>query len=209
MARNVVVRATGSYVPERIVRNADFASFLDTSDEWIVERTGIKERRFAAPGESNSDMALKAAKQCLERAGLAAGEVDLIIVPTVTPDTVFPATANWLQGKLGNTTAWSFDLNAGCSGYIYALAVATSLLENGVNKRALVVGSEKMTTLCDFTNREHCVLFGDAASRLRPLASVRRRAGASGREPLAPYQCSQASTSFRFLRGRGRGSSAG
>jgi len=166
MPIDVVVRAVGRYVPERVMTNQDFAAFLDTTDEWITERTGIKERHFAAPGEWNSDMALHAAKQCLERAGVAAADLDLIIVPTVTPDTPFPATANWLQGKLGNDKAWSFDLNAGCSGYIYALSVASALLEAGRNRYALVMGSERMTALTDYTKREYCVLFGDAAGCL-------------------------------------------
>jgi 3-oxoacyl-[acyl-carrier-protein] synthase III len=146
--------------------NDDFTAFLDTSDAWIIERTGIKERHLAAPGQANSDLALEAAKRCLEQAGVDAAEIDLIIVATVTPDTVFPATANWLQGKLKNTKAWSFDVNAGCSGFVYALSVASAVLEAGPNRYALVVGSEKMTTLCDMTNRDHCVLFGDGAACL-------------------------------------------
>lgn len=166
MAKSVVVRASGRYVPERVMTNDEFTAFLDTSDAWITERTGIKERHLAAPGQSNSDLALEAVKQCLHKAGVDAAELDLIVVATVTPDTVFPATANWLQGKLQNHKAWSFDINAGCSGYIYALSVATALLEAGRNRYALVVGSEKMTTLCDMTDREHCVLFGDGAACL-------------------------------------------
>ena len=164
MLKDVIVRSTGRYVPERVVHNEEFSAFIETNDAWITERTGIKERRFAAPGETCSDMALKAARQCLERANVSAEEIDLIIVPTVTPDTVFPATANWLQGKLGNKIAWSFDLNAGCSGYVYALSVAQSLLASGRNRYALVMGSEKMTSLADFTDRSTCVLFGDAAA---------------------------------------------
>jgi 3-oxoacyl-[acyl-carrier-protein] synthase III len=166
MPKSVVIRASGSYVPERVMKNQDFTAFLDTSDEWIVERTGIKERHLAAPGQCNSDLALEAAKRCLAQAGVDAAEIDLIIVGTVTPDTVFPATANWLQGKLNNKKAWSFDINAGCSGFVYALTTATSLLQSGHNHYALVVGSEKMTALCDMTNRDHCVLFGDGAACL-------------------------------------------
>src|SRR5438132_12892869 len=113
MLYDVIIRATGSYVPKRVVTNQDYEAILDTSDAWITERTGIKERHFAAPGEATSDMALAAARQALDRAGWDAAELDLIVVPTVSPDTVFPATGNWLQGKLGNTRAWSFDLNAG------------------------------------------------------------------------------------------------
>jgi 3-oxoacyl-[acyl-carrier-protein] synthase III len=164
MANSVVVRACGSYAPKRVMTNDEFTAFLDTSDQWITERTGIKERHLAAPGENCSDMALNAAQRCLEMAKVDAKDVDLIICATVTPDTVFPATANWLQAKLGNTLAWSFDLNAGCSGYIYALSVAAGLLQSGRNRYALVMGVEKMSSLADMTNREHCVLFGDAAA---------------------------------------------
>ncbi|MDQ3023841.1 MAG: ketoacyl-ACP synthase III [bacterium] len=164
MAFDVVIRGTGSYLPERIFTNQEFEALLDTSDEWIVQRTGIRQRRLAAPGEANSDMGLAAARQCLERCNLEPNDVDLIIVPTVTPDTPFPATANWLQGKLGNTRAWSFDINAGCSGFIYGLATATSLLSCGTAKRCLLIGSEKMSALLDFTDRSTCVLFGDGAA---------------------------------------------
>lgn len=166
MANSVVVRASGSYAPQRVMTNDEFTAFLDTSDQWITERTGIKERHLAAPGEKCSDMALSAAQRCLAQANVDPGEVDLIICATVTPDTVFPATANWLQAKLGNSLAWSFDLNAGCSGYVYALSVAAGLLQAGRNRYALVVGAEKMSSLADMTNREHCVLFGDAAACL-------------------------------------------
>ena len=166
MAKDVIIRSTGRYLPERVVVNEEFEAFLDTSDEWITERTGIKERRFAAPGETTSDMALAARKQCLQRAGMDPADVELTIIPTVTGDTPFPATANWLQGKLGNKRAWSFDLNAGCSGFVYALCVTTALLRSGVAKNALLVGAEKMTAISNFTDRSHCVLFGDAAACL-------------------------------------------
>jgi 3-oxoacyl-[acyl-carrier-protein] synthase III len=161
---DVVIRGTGRYLPERVFTNEEFTAFLDTSDEWIMQRTGIRERRYAAPGETASGMGLAAVQQCLEQAGVHSDEIDLIIVPTVTPDTPFPATANWLQGKLGNKRAWSFDVNAGCSGFIYGLSVADSLLRCGRNKLCLLVGSEKMSSLCDFTDRSTCVLFGDAAA---------------------------------------------
>jgi 3-oxoacyl-[acyl-carrier-protein] synthase-3 len=161
---DVVIRGTGSYLPERVFSNHEFTAFLDTSDEWIVQRTGIRERRYAAPGEHNSDMAIACVQQCLDRAGVDSDEIDLIIVPTVTPDTPFPATANWVQGKLGNKRAWSFDVNAGCSGFVYGLSVADSLLRSGRSKKCLLIGSEKMSSLCDFTDRATCVLFGDAAA---------------------------------------------
>ena len=163
---DVVVRATGRYLPERVFTNKEFEAFLETSDDWITERTGIKERRMAAPGEQVSDMACKAAQQALERAGWSADDLEVIVVATVTPDTVFPATAQWVQAKLDNKTAWSFDVNAGCSGYVYALNTVFNMLHSGQHKRAIVIGAEKMTALCDFTNRDHCVLFGDAAGCL-------------------------------------------
>lgn len=166
MLNDVLVRATGRYLPERVFKNEEFSSFLDTNDAWIRERTGISERRFAAPGEKSSDMALAAATECIRRAGLDVDEIDLIIVATITPDTVFPATANWLQGKLGNKRAFSFDLNAACSGYLYSLSVATNMLRCGASKYALVVGVERMSAILDMTNRDHCVLFGDGAACL-------------------------------------------
>jgi 3-oxoacyl-[acyl-carrier-protein] synthase-3 len=161
--KNVVIRSCGSYLPEKIITNDQFAEFLDTSDAWIRERTGIGERRFAAPEEKNSDMGTHAARQCLERAGVDAADVDLIICATVTADRIFPATANFIQENLGNHTAWSFDLNAACGGFIYAMSVAYGLLASGINKRALVIGSEKMTSILDFTDRATSVLFGDGA----------------------------------------------
>jgi 3-oxoacyl-[acyl-carrier-protein] synthase-3 len=161
---DVVVRATGRYLPERVFTNHEFEAIIDTSDEWIRERTGIRERRLAAPGEKNSDMALAACRQALERAGVDPREVGFILVATVTPDTVFPATANWLQGKLGAVNAWSFDLSAACGGFIYGLSVATGLVRTGQLKYALVVGAEKMSAILDFTSRETCVLFGDGAA---------------------------------------------
>jgi 3-oxoacyl-[acyl-carrier-protein] synthase-3 len=164
MLKDVLIRATGRYVPERVFTNHEFETFLDTNDDWITERTGIKQRHFAAPDEHTSDMAAHAARECMERAGLAPRDIDLVLVATVTPDTVFPATANWLQAKLGCTKAWSFDINAGCSGFIYGLSVATAQLRSGQGRYALLIGAEKMTALLDFTDRSTCVLFGDGAA---------------------------------------------
>lgn len=163
---DVVVRSTGRYVPERVFTNAEFTSFLDTSDEWITERTGIKERHLAAPGETVSDMGYRASLQALERAGLEANDIDVIVVATVTGDTVFPSTANWLQAKLGNSRAWSFDVNAACSGMMYTLSLLTGLLRSGQARRALLVGAEKMSAILDFTDRSTCVLFGDGAGAM-------------------------------------------
>jgi 3-oxoacyl-[acyl-carrier-protein] synthase-3 len=164
--KDVVVRGTGRYVPERVFTNSEFEAIIDTSDEWIRERTGIRERRLAAPGEKTSDMAFNAAQEALAAAGIGADELGLIIVATVTPDTVFPATANWLQGKLGNKSAWSFDLSAACGGFVYALSVATGLLRTGQMRYCLLVGAEKMSAILDFTSRETCVLFGDGAAAM-------------------------------------------
>ncbi len=166
MQKDVLIRATGRYLPERVFKNEEFSSFLDTNDDWIRERTGISERRFAAPGERASDMALAAAKQCIDRAGIDVDDIGLIILATITPDTVFPATANWLQGKLGSKSAVSFDVNAACSGFLYSLSAATDMLRCGSFKYALVVGVERMSALLDMTNRDHCVLFGDGAGCL-------------------------------------------
>lgn len=163
---NVVIRSSGRYLPEKVVTNDLFAEIMDTNDEWIRERTGIRERRFAAPEEKNSDMGTRAARQCLDRAGVNAADVDLIICATVTGDRIFPATANFIQENLGNRTAWSFDVNAACGGFIYALSLAYGMLASGVNKRALVIGSEKMTSILDFTDRTTSVLFGDGAGAL-------------------------------------------
>jgi 3-oxoacyl-[acyl-carrier-protein] synthase-3 len=164
--KDVVVRGTGRYVPERVFTNSEFEAIIDTSDEWIRERTGIRERRLAGPDEQTSDMALAASMKALARAGVGVDEIGLIIVATVTPDTVFPSTANWLQGKLGNRTAWSFDLNAACGGFIYALSVATGLLRTGQMRYCLLIGAEKMSAILDFTSRETCVLFGDGAGAM-------------------------------------------
>jgi 3-oxoacyl-[acyl-carrier-protein] synthase-3 len=147
-----------------VFTNQEFEAIIETSDEWIRERTGIHERRMAAPGEKNSDMALHACRQALERSGVSPAEVGFVLVATVTPDTVFPATANWLQGKLGAVNAWSFDLSAACGGFVYGLSVATGLLRTGQMKYALVVGAEKMSAILDYTSRETCVLFGDGAA---------------------------------------------
>lgn len=163
------VLSTGSYLPPRRLTNADLAAELalkgvETSDDWIVERTGIKARHFAAPDVSSSDLALEAAKQALKSAGLQASDIDLIIVATSTPDMVFPSTATILQNKLGIINGCpAFDVQAVCSGFVYALTVADALIKTGSAKRALVVGAEVFSRILDFTDRTTCVLFGDGA----------------------------------------------
>jgi 3-oxoacyl-[acyl-carrier-protein] synthase-3 len=158
-----VVLGCGSYLPNRILTNADLARAVDTSDEWIVQRTGIHERRIAADGETTSDMAIAAARAALAHAQVEANSVDLIVLGTSTPDNTFPASAVAVQAGLGITGGAAFDLQAVCSGFVYGLATADALLRAGNFKRALVVGSETFSRLLDWTDRTTCVLFGDGA----------------------------------------------
>ena len=157
------VTGVGSYLPEQIVTNADLAKFVDTSDEWIQERTGIKERRRARPDQPTSDLAVEAARRALAAAGRDAVDVDLIVVATTTPDLTFPATAAIVQRKLGAGVCAAFDVQAVCSGFVYALSVADGFVARGMSRCALVIGAEEMTRLMDWTDRGTCVLFGDGA----------------------------------------------
>jgi len=157
------ITGTGSYLPERIVDNHEFARRLDTSDAWIRERTGIVQRHIAADGQASSDLALEASKRALEAAKLDASQIDLIIVATSTPDYIFPSTACLLQAKLGIKGCAAFDLQAVCSGFVYALATADGFIKNGTAKRALVVGAEVFSRILDWNDRGTCVLFGDGA----------------------------------------------
>jgi 3-oxoacyl-[acyl-carrier-protein] synthase-3 len=159
----VGIIGTGKYVPEKVLTNQDLEQMVETSDEWITTRTGIKERRMAADHEASSDLALKAAEAALENAGIAAEDLDLIIVSTITPDMFFPATACILQDKIGAKKAAAFDLSAACSGFIYALANAAHFISAGTYKYALVVGAECLTRITDYTDRNTCILFGDGA----------------------------------------------
>jgi 3-oxoacyl-[acyl-carrier-protein] synthase-3 len=162
--RSTVILGTGSYAPERILTNDDLAHMVETSDEWIRSRSGIRERRIAAPNEASSDMGLRAAQRALEDAGLKPADIDLLIVATVTPDTVMPACACFIQHKLGvPTTAACFDLNAACSGYVYALDTACAMLTSGRYRKALIIGVEKLSSVIDWQDRTTCVLFGDGA----------------------------------------------
>jgi len=154
---------TGSYLPPRIVANAEFAARLDTSDEWIRERTGIVQRHIAAESQTSSDLALEASRAALAAAGMKAAEVDLIIVATSTPDFVFPSTACLLQAKLGVANCPAFDMQAVCSGFVYALATADNFIRAGTHKSALVVGAEVFSRIVDWNDRGTCVLFGDGA----------------------------------------------
>ncbi len=158
-----VVTGVGSFLPEQVVTNADLTKIVDTSDEWIIERTGIRQRHKARDDEPTSDLALKAAERALADAGKTAADVDLIIVATTTPDQTFPATAAIVQRKLGAPVGIAFDIQAVCSGFVYALSVADGFVARGQAKRALVIGAEEMTKLMDWTDRTTCVLFGDGA----------------------------------------------
>ena len=163
MKFRAVIAGTGSYLPEKVVSNADLEKMVDTTDEWIISRTGIRERRMAAPDEATSDLSTHAARRALEAAGVAAEEVDLIIVATLTPDHLFPSTAGLVQRNLGAKRAAAFDLEAACSGFIYALTVGESFIRLGRFSRVLVVGAEVLTRFVDWTDRNTCVLFGDGA----------------------------------------------
>ena len=157
------VTGVGSFLPEKIVTNADLARFVDTSDEWIVERTGIRQRHQARDDEPTSDLAVEAARRALADAGKTAADVDLIIVATTTPDQTFPATAAIVQRKLGAPVGIAFDVQAVCSGFVYAMSVADGFVARGMAKCALVIGAEEMTKLMDWSDRTTCVLFGDGA----------------------------------------------
>ncbi|MFG1357885.1 beta-ketoacyl-ACP synthase III [Xanthobacter pseudotagetidis] len=158
-----VARGVGSYLPENIVTNAELAVRVDTSDEWIVQRTGIRQRHVAAPGEFTSHLGLKAAERALANAGLAAADIDLIVLATSTPDQTFPATSVTIQAELGITRGAAFDVQAVCSGFVFALATADAYLKTGAFQRALVIGAETFSRILDWEDRGTCVLFGDGA----------------------------------------------
>ncbi len=154
---------TGSYLPRKVMTNADIEKIVDTTDEWITTRTGIKERRIADEKEAASDLAVEAANQALKASGVAPGEIDLIVVATLSPDMAFPSTACIVQAKLGAGKAFAFDLSAACSGFIYALSVADQYLKSGKYQYALVIGSEVISRILDWKDRSTCVIFGDGA----------------------------------------------
>jgi len=163
MPRVVRIAGNGSYVPARILTNADLELLVDTSERWIVERTGIRERRIAADGEFTSHMSVAAATRALDHCGLAAEKLDLIIVATVTPDTLVPCTACRVQGQIGASNANAFDISAACSGFLYAVEVARQFIANHSCENALVIGADKLSSLINWTDRNTCVLFGDGA----------------------------------------------
>ncbi len=167
----MTIAGTGSYVPERVLTNAELEKLVDTSDEWIISRTGIRERRIAAEGQNTSDMATEAARRAMEKAGVAAEEIELIICATVTPDTIFPSTACYVQKNLGAKNAVAFDISAACSGFLYAMQISRHFINTGNRKTALIIGAEKLSSIVNWADRNTCVLFGDGAG----AAILRRR----------------------------------
>ena len=163
MPRPVKVSALATYVPPRVMTNADFEQIIDTSDEWIRQRTGIRERHVVDPGVATSDLAKEAALCAIQRAGLTPDDIDLIVVGTTTPDMIFPSTACLLQTKIGASNAWGFDLGAACSGFTFALTTAAQMVATGAHTHALVVGADVMSSILDYEDRATCVLFGDGA----------------------------------------------
>ncbi len=158
-----IIRSTGSYLPEKVMTNADLEKIVDTTDEWIVQRSGIKSRHIAADNESTGDMAIAAAKKALEAAGLKPNDIDGVIVATTTPDRTFPSVAVKVQGELGIPAGLAFDVQAVCTGFVYALATADNFIARGQAKRILVIGAEKMSSIVDWKDRTTCVLFADGA----------------------------------------------
>ncbi len=171
-------RSIGAYVPERILSNEDLEKMVDTSDEWITKRTGIKERHLAAEDEYTSDMAAKAARVAIDRAGMTTDEIDLVLCATVTPDYFnMPSTACLIADKLGIKNVQAFDISAACSGFVYALSVAKAYIESGMKKHILVVGAEKFSSIVDYTDRSTCILFGDGAGAAVISASTEKAEG--------------------------------
>src|SRR5437899_9417448 len=179
--RTVSIIGTGSYVPDKILTNEDLSRMVNTTDEWITTRTGIKERRIAAKDEHTSDMAAKAALKALEQAKISPKEIDLIIVATATPDMLFPATACFVQKKIGATNAACLDISAACAGFLFVLEIAQQVLTSHTHNTVLVIGAEKLTSITNWTDRNSCVLFGDGAG-----AAASRHRGSPHRV-IAPH----------------------
>ncbi len=163
MAHSVTISGTGSYVPKKILTNHDLEAIVDTTDEWISTRTGIKERRIASDTQSTSDLATEAARSAMADANVSGEEIDLIIVATISPDAFFPATACYVQQNIEATNALCFDVSAACSGFLYAMQIAENLILSGQRKTALIIGAEKLSSMVDWEDRNTCVLFGDGA----------------------------------------------
>jgi 3-oxoacyl-[acyl-carrier-protein] synthase-3 len=177
-----VIRATGMSVPEKVVTNADFESIVDTSDEWITTRTGIRERRMCASGQNTADLAAEAARLTLDEASLDPADVDVLILSTATPDHLLPATACETQALLGCENAAAFDISAACAGWLYGVSIADALVTTGMHENVLVIGAEKMSAILDYTDRTTCVLFGDGAG-----AALITRGDGNGRGILATH----------------------
>ncbi|MEM9376738.1 MAG: beta-ketoacyl-ACP synthase III [Pseudomonadota bacterium] len=175
-----VIRGTGGYLPERIITNEEMSRIVDTSDEWIQERTGIRQRHIAADGELTSDLATQAARAILSNADMTADQIDLIVLATTTPDKTFPATATAVQANLEMGASAAFDVQAVCSGFLFALATADSMLKTGLFKSALVIGAETFTRILDWSDRGTCVLFGDGAGGVVLTAESEADAGDRG-----------------------------
>ncbi len=178
---NTKIVGTGSYLPEKVMTNEDWAKLVETSDEWITSRTGIKERHFAADHQATSDLVVEASKNAIKDAGIEKEEIDLIIVATISGDNAYPSTSNWVQKKLGLKPVPSFDVGAACSGFLYALIMADSLIKTGAAKTALIAGAETMSRIINWEDRNTCVLFGDGAG-----AAI-LRAGEKGDGVLSTY----------------------
>ena len=161
--RRVEIKSLATYVPPKLLTNADLEKLVDTTDEWILQRTGIRQRHIAEPGVATSDLAAEAAREAIKRAGLTPDDIDVIVVGTVTPDMLFPSTACLVQHKIGASKAWGFDLSAACSAFTYSLTVGSQLVATGGAKYALVIGADVMSSIIDYTDRATCVLFGDGA----------------------------------------------
>ena len=161
--RRARIASLATYVPPRVLTNADLEKMVDTNDEWILQRTGIRERHIVDPGVATSDLAAEAAREAIARAGLRPEDIDFIVVGTTTPDMLFPSTACLLQAKIGAVNAWGYDLFAACSGFTYALSTAAQFVAGGASKHALVVGADVMSSIIDYTDRATCVIFGDGA----------------------------------------------
>ena len=157
------ISSVGMYVPPRLLTNADLEKMVTTNDQWIVERTGIRQRHIVEKGVATSDLAAEAARCCLKKRGIEASELDAILVATVTPDMFFPATACLVQEKIGAQGAWGFDLSAACSGFLYALQMGAKLVESGAHKKVMVIGADVLSSILDYTDRSTCILFGDGA----------------------------------------------
>jgi 3-oxoacyl-[acyl-carrier-protein] synthase-3 len=175
--RRARISSLATFVPPRLLTNADLERLVETTDEWILQRTGIRERHIVEPGVATSDLAAEASREAIRRAGLTPGDIDFIVVGTTTPDMIFPSTACLVQTKIGANHAWGFDLGAACSGFTYALTTAAQMIASGASKHALVIGADVMSSIIDYTDRTTCVLFGDGAGAVVVEASDDDRIG--------------------------------